>query len=863
MATKEIYKSTHHGTRQSDRLPKALAEDFIRIDERSFQDMVQQIYRYSRRLKFFNGSNREEGNWESFFHSIATYDKTDKVYLLDRQKMEAQMQEGDVQPHLALLLAFLKLFGIEQEHLNSLNRRHLDFYYKDILRFSPRTGSPGKAEVFFELNKAAQSVFLPKGSLFDAGKDAENKPVYYESTDEINLNKAVVSRIYHCVRNQEENSFTPLDIPTGKETKDTSGKESTAFALMVSSDGFLLPDGKRELVFEGIPLSDCFSSVSYTCEKGWEKAIISENIICIRADQPAFSAYNADVHGGNLSVKTPVLKLISARCTLPDVSNASCLVTLTGSRDFEIRNTLGIVSNTEGSFPFGTQCRINDFFKIKLPHIPEDIPQIYIRCRSEEELTANSDYKITPDNKNPVINVSLIKDTFDRDKIAKEYAQYLLQVQKAKNEEEANAIEVPQFYRIPELSESIGVDYSFSITQDRLKLIPQTPLNQLMGNASVNMSFCKNYFDDTPGNYLYIGLENAQNMQNVSLYFRLNPMIPTNGKGLNWSYFNGKEWSRLASSDIFKDTTRQLQNSGMVYLHLKPERQDSLIWLKVTLDDCYDFRCIQEIRTQVAELAYASQSPGQAANGTPLPANTISKSLNTIAGIKKIEQPYPGQEGTFDETDERFVCRVSEKLRHKGRAWTCWDYERLVLEKFPQIAAAKCIPTYNPDSGNTLENGSICVLLIPEKCHTEQDNPLCPQVTESLRLQVTEYLKSCCSPFVRMHVCSPEYAEVEIHCRATLRKGYNDPEHYQNLLNEQLVHFLAPWSTEETAATFYRELNESDILAFIENAGYIDHIEELTVSIGKQTVLKGGDIAPQGSATLLTSAEKHDIILTI
>ena len=862
MATKEIYTSTHHGTRQSDRLPKAMAEDYIRIDERSFQDMVQQLYCYSRRLKFFNGSNQTDGNWESFFHSIATYDSQHKTYLLDRQKMEAQMQDGEVQPHLTLLLAFLKLFGIEQDHLNSLNKRHLDFYYKEILRFSPRTGSPGKVEVFFELNKAAQSVFLPKGSLFDAGKDTENKPVYYESTDEINLNKAVVSRIYHCMRNQKENSFTPLDILTGKETKDTSGKENTAFALMISSDGFLLPDGERELTFEGINLSD-FSGVFYTSDTGWEKAGISGNTVCIRDGQPAFTAYDANVHGGNLSVKTPVLKLISSQCTLPGVSNASCIVTLTGSRDFEIRNTLGIVSNTEGSFPFGTQCRMNDSFKITLPHIPKNTPQPHIRCRSEEELTADSDYKITRLHKNPVINVSLVKNTFDQEKIAQEYARYLLKLQKATTKTEEEALMIPKSYRIPELSESIAVDYGFSITQDRLKLIPQTPLNQLMGNDSVNMNFCKNYFDITLGNYLYIGLENAQNVQNVSLYFRLNPMTPTNGKGLNWSCFNGKEWVRLASSDIFKDTTRQLQNSGMVYLHLKPEKQDSLIWLKVTLDDCYDFRCIQEIRTQVAELAYASQSPGHPLNGTPLAAGTISKSVSCIAGVKKIEQPYPGQEGTYDETDERFMSRVSERLRHKGRAWTGWDYERIVLEKFPQIAAAKCIPTYNPESGNTLENGNVCMLLIPEKSHTEQENVLRPKITENLRLQVTEQLKTCCSPFVKLQVCSPDYTEVKIHCRATLRQGYNDPEHYQNLLNEQLVHFLAPWSTEETAATFYRELNESDILAFIENAGYIDHIEELRVSNGKQTVPKGDDIVPQDSATLLTSAEKHDIILTI
>ena len=42
-------------------------------------------------------------------------------------------------------------------------------------------------------------------------------------------------------------------------------------------------------------------------------------------------------------------------------------------------------------------------------------------------------------------------------------------------------------------------------------------------------------------------------------------------------------------------------------------------------------------------------------------------------------------------TKPGFYTRVSERLRHKDRAINLWDYERLILEAFPQIYKAKCL----------------------------------------------------------------------------------------------------------------------------------------------------------------------------
>lgn len=853
MATKDTYTDTHHGTRQTDRFPEALSADYVRIDERSFQDMVWQVYRYAKQLKFFNAGNCPDGDWEAFFHSISTFDKNEKNYVLDLQKMETQMQHGDIQPHLALLLSFLKLFSLEQDNLNTLNERHLDFYYKDVLRFTPRIGSPGKACVFFDLNKAAKEVSLPKGSLFDAGKDDENRAVYYASTDEITLNKARISRVNYKRKSVFRSLDIPLEIPP-ISTEKTIGED---FALMLSSELFLLPDGERNFVMHGIQLSD-FSAVSYTTEKGWEKAGISGNTICIRAGQAAFTAYNTNVHKGNLPINTPVLKLHAKQCVLPEISNVHCVVSLKNSQHVEIRNAFGIVPNSKGSFPFGTQCREMDGFDVILPHVPDTVPSLLFSCSSEETLPVTA-YSITANANSRNIHVVLRNNTYNQVEIARAYAQYLLQLQKA-TVEEAKKLAAPKSYRIPELSQSIRVEYRYTIPKNHLQFFPQTPQNPLCDKASASLTVCRNFYGDTAENSLYIRLDNLQDARMISLYFHLDPLKSSGGKISRWSFFDGKNWQGIHSADVFKDTTHQLQYSGIVNLRLNTPLDSC--WLKADFEADYSFHNILNIYTQVAELAYSDKSLGRSIHGCPLAANTICKSVQHLEGIKKIEQRFPGQEGTYDESEESFACRVSEKLRHKGRAWNTWDYERIVLEKFPQIAAVKCIPTYCKENGNTFEAGSICLLLIPGKNVAEQESILSPKVPEALRIEVLEYLKGCCSPFIALHVYSPDYAEVKISCQAKLCKGYVDINHYQSLLGEQLLQFLAPWATDREASSFYRELNESDILSFIEDTGYIDHIEALKVSLGGQNIPQGGSIIPQNLTTLLTSAAKHDITLT-
>src|SRR5690606_25589070 len=119
---------------------------------------------FAKELRYFNTELPDfpEGDWQSFF---VADDRLDEFL--------AQMHaRQDTEPHLALFVAFLKLLATSQEQLNGITRRHLDFYYREILQFEKRDFVPDQVFVVFELAKNVLTHRLEKGTLLDGGKDA-------------------------------------------------------------------------------------------------------------------------------------------------------------------------------------------------------------------------------------------------------------------------------------------------------------------------------------------------------------------------------------------------------------------------------------------------------------------------------------------------------------------------------------------------------------------------------------------------------------------------------------------------------------------------------------------------------------------
>ena len=83
------------------------------------------------------------------------------------------------EPHVTLFLTFLYLFQYAIDHLNTLTKSHLLYYYEQVLCLHKQKETPDKVHVVFELAKNFHTHLVEEGTLLNAGKDDANKQMVY------------------------------------------------------------------------------------------------------------------------------------------------------------------------------------------------------------------------------------------------------------------------------------------------------------------------------------------------------------------------------------------------------------------------------------------------------------------------------------------------------------------------------------------------------------------------------------------------------------------------------------------------------------------------------------------------------------
>ena len=101
-------------------------------------------------------------------------------------KEELQKQHS---PHLAVVFAFLKLFTHLQSDLNKYTKKHLDFFYKEVLQLKTNPAQPDKVHLVFEIQKQLSKYLLKKGLAAKDGKDVNKQEILFALDDEIVVNK--------------------------------------------------------------------------------------------------------------------------------------------------------------------------------------------------------------------------------------------------------------------------------------------------------------------------------------------------------------------------------------------------------------------------------------------------------------------------------------------------------------------------------------------------------------------------------------------------------------------------------------------------------------------------------------------------
>jgi hypothetical protein len=341
----------------------------------------------------------------------------------------------------------------------------------------------------------------------------------------------------------------------------------------------------------------------------------------------------------------------------------------------------------------------------------------------------------------------------------------------------------------------------------------------------------------------YLGLSNSLPRTVVNLLIQVaegsaNPLREI--EPVEWAYLHDNHWRAFPTGEVV-DGTEGLLQSGLVRITLprKISADNTWLpagyrWLRFSVSEHVDAVCdLLKVATQATRAAFADQDNDLRFLANPVAAGTIAKLQQPRSQVKKIEQPFASFDGKPPEDFAPFRQRVSERLRHKDRAITIWDYEHLVLEEFSETYRVKCLNHTRliadpQDESRLLEDevapGHVLVVAVPDQRQREAIDPLRPYTDLGTLKRIGDELRQRISPHVQLDVRNPVFEPIQLDFSVRFLAG-RDPIQYTKVLNQALIEYLSPWAYDsEAPITFGGRIHKSSVLDFVEELPYVDYV---------------------------------------
>jgi len=373
---------------------------------------------------------------------------------------------------------------------------------------------------------------------------------------------------------------------------------------------------------------------------------------------------------------------------------------------------------------------------------------------------------------------------------------------------------------------------------------------------------------------LFIGISGAIPQTSIRLLCQVaegseNPEAPMfeESAPLEWSVLCNNEWKLLNRDFIIANDTNNFLKPGIIQLQLPIETTTNntlfpgnLTWLRAQLPPGmpYDAVCkFLDIIAQTVQAGFINQGNDLTHLSTALPAGTISKLINRVSAVKELKQPFNSFGGRPEENDTQFYTRVSERLRHKNRAIMIWDYERLVLQNFPNIYKVKCL---NHTSSNfELAPGFVRVIPIPDTRNKNIYNIYEPRVSKNMLTEIENFLQGKIGFHIDCKAENPQFENIQFDFKVKFYPQY-DPNTYLKILQEALKHYLAPWAFgEHNSIQFGGTLYKSKVISYIEDLKYVDFITDFKMYNMKIGSIDQDMIIAENSRAILTTYKTHQV----
>ena len=413
---------------------------------------------------------------------------------------------------------------------------------------------------------------------------------------------------------------------------------------------------------------------------------------------------------------------------------------------------------------------------------------------------------------------------------------------KIKNLKDKGAV-IPNEPWTPIIS-NMSLDYTASATLEDIDLIHLYPYSGTYKHEEIKLepTLFPTFCDEGT---LFLGLKNLVPGNNLNLLFQLAEATSdseSEKQEVQWHYLDNNVWKPLRKGfEVLNDASENLTTSGIVKLAMPANMTDDntimpkgLFWIKASVPQ--NSKAVSEttgIYSQAISVTFTNDEANDKLRlSQPLPAESISKLNEADANVKSVQQPYDSFGGEVPEIEQQYYVRVSEQLRHKGRAIQKFDYERLALQQFPQLFKAKCINHSFALNAHLYKNdfpyapGYVILAVIPDLNKLQAGNSFEPKVPVSIIEKIESFIRRRTSPFVRFHAMNPRYEKINFCLRVNLLPG-KEENYYKEQLKEDIKEFLAPWAVGQyDKLTFGQCVYRSDIIRFLENTDYVDFITD-------------------------------------
>lgn len=347
----------------------------------------------------------------------------------------------------------------------------------------------------------------------------------------------------------------------------------------------------------------------------------------------------------------------------------------------------------------------------------------------------------------------------------------------------------------------------------------------------------KKGLNDLGGAFL-IGISCNKIPQRLNLFFHLKRdsdyVVSDDIGDFSWSVLCNDNWVNLPAENVLYNSTSGFTTSGIVALKLPKEMSQggklmygNLAWIRLRpLGNWKPCSRIYSVYTNAVEVKRCmdGNSYGKLERIKP---KTITELAQSRAGLSEVFQITESFGGRVAEDKERMRTRVAEFLYHRGRALSPKDYERIILEHFPEVHMVKCFAGLNPENQGVLTPGYVTIVPVSRLVETK-GNSWDPCLGGKILYDIKNFLKEKIPASAKIRVLNPYFERMQVRCVVDFRDGFGEGECLLDL-NNQINRFISPWYPIGQQKFFGWSLNENDLKTFIENLEYVKFIKELSI----------------------------------